>query len=118
MRSYNHTISKHMNILKQPITAAAPRPPFPIVTTFTPPLSAPPAAPPAAAVGPLPMIFVGLGRLFVNPGAVTALGKVTSLLRLANWLLASTVLLAYTDTAWVVEVSSDVGWLMGAMYVM
>lgn len=64
------------------------------------------------------MEFVGLGRLFVKPGAVTAVGKETSLLRLVSWLTASAVLLAYTDTMSVVKVRVEVGWLTGAMYVM
>ena len=40
---------------------------------------------------------------------MTAVGKVTALLRLANWLVASNVLLAYTDTARRVEVNVEVG---------
>ena len=105
IHSYNHTISKHVDMPKQPITTVAPRPPSRVTTRFTLPL----ASPPAAAVGPAPARFVGLGILFVKPGAVTAVGKVTALLRLANWLVASAVLLAYTDTAWRVEVSCEVG---------
>ena len=115
MSPYNHTISQHMNIPKQPITAAAPRPPLPISIPFTPPFGLPP---PDLRVGEALIEFVGLGRLFVKPGAVTAVGKEAPLLRLANWLVASALLLAYTDKISVVKVRVEVGWLTGAMYVM
>ena len=49
---------------------------------------------------------------------MTAVGKEDSLLRVASWLVASAVLLAYIDTIWVVEVYLEVRWLTGAMYVM
>ena len=121
MSPYNHTISQHVNIPKQPITTAAPRPPLPISTPFTPPFGLPPppvVSPPDLRVGEALMEFVGLGRLFVKPGAVTAVGKEAPLLRLANWLVASALSLAYIDTISVVKVRVEVGWLTGAMYVM
>ena len=111
MNPYNHTISKHVNMPKQPITAAVPRPTLPVFTAFAPPVK-------AEMVGPLLVELVELGRLFVKPAAVTAVGKETLLLMDANWLVASAVLLAYTDTIWVVEVCVEVRWLTGAMYVM
>lgn len=110
MNPYNHIINKHVKKPKQPITTAAPRPPLPVFTPFAPPVK-------AEMVGPALMEPVALGRLLVKPGAVTAVGKENSLLRLASRLVAAAVLLAYTDTIWVVDVYLEVRWLTGAMYV-
>lgn len=49
-------------------------------------------------------VIVGLGKLLVTPGAVTAVWALMELLRVASWLSASAVLLAYTDTIVVVEI--------------